>query len=239
MWGKMLASWRILSPAIWGKLPGHADFVRCGMRHGESEAWMTWIAQQSPTAGAGVAASASAMPVAFVLPPGTLEFAQRRFVLGVIAPSFDMVGRHYPLVVYQQAHPLWIRRHFEAQHGQPLDWQFWLARAVARHIRPQGRVDVAALEATLRALWREQLQMGDDITAQRVRRMKTLLDRCAGPASADDPAAQLHGVRHLPWADWPRRLQGARAESAFWQQDAEGRFISAGNRLQKLWSGPS
>ena len=79
--------------------------------------------------------------------------------------------------------------------------------------------------------------MEKDRPAQRTRRMEAVLDQGMGPAPGNDPAAGLHGVRHLPWADWPHRLQGARAESAFWQQDAEGRFIGAANRLQKLWGG--
>lgn len=237
MWGKLIASWRIPPPAIWGKLPGHADFVRSDVRHGESEAWISWLAQQSRNGGADAAFKAVAMPVAFVLPPGTLAFARRRFVLGVIAPSIDKVGRHHPLVVYQQAHPLWVLRHFEVQRQQPLDWQFWLARAVARHTRTQGPTDIRALEVTVRALWEESCKMEEAFAGQRVRRMRALLDRWAGPAAADDSSAQLHGVRYLPWADWPRRLQDTHAESAFWQQDAAGRFIGAANRLQKLWGG--
>jgi type VI secretion system protein ImpM len=237
MWGKLIASWRILPPAIWGKLPGHADFVRSGMRHGELAAWMQWLAQQSRNAGADATVRAVAVPVAFVLPPGTLAFARRRFVLGVIAPSIDGVGRHHPLVIYQQAHPLWVMRHFEAQLRQPLDWQFWLARAVARHTRAQGYPDIRALEITVRALWESSCKTEEDFAGQRIRRMQALLDRWAGPAPANDPAAQWHGVRYLPWVDWPQRLQGARAESAFWQQDAEGRFIGAANKLQKLWGG--
>lgn len=241
MWEPLQSLWRATPPAIWGKLPGHADFVRSGMRHGESEAWMPWLAQQSRNAGADATARAVAIPVAFVLPPGTLAFARQRFVLGVIAPSIDKVGRHHPLVIYQQAHPRWVKAHFEAQLWQPLDWQFWLARAVARHTRAQGFADLRALERTVRALWREQMQSTDAssaITADaRRHRTQALLDNCAGPAPLNDPAAQLHGVRYLPWTNWPARLQGSRVESAFWQQDSEGRFIGAANRLQRLWGG--
>jgi type VI secretion system protein ImpM len=232
---KLIAPWCILPPAIWGKLPDRADFVRSGVRHGEAEAWMLWLAQQGFNAEAGVAARAVSAPVAFVLPAGDLSFARRRFVFGVIAPSVDKVGRSHPLVIYQQAHPRWAMRHFEAQRDQPLNWQFWLARVVARHARTQGHADFHALETTVRALWEESCKMEKDRPEQRTLRMEALLDRGLGPASNNDPAAGLHGVRHLPWADWPHRLQGARAESAFWQQDAEGRFIGAANRLQKLW----
>jgi type VI secretion system protein ImpM len=241
MWEQLRRSRRITPPAIWGKLPGHADFVRSGMHHGESEAWMPWLAQQSRNAGADATARAVAVPVAFVLPPGTLAFARQRFVLGVITPSVDKVGRHHPLVVYQQAHPRWVQAHFEAQLLQPLDWQFWLARAVARHTRAQGPSDLRALESSVRASWREQMQstgiFSQGSADAQKHRMRALLDQWAGPPPLNDPAAQLHGVRYLPWADWPERLQGPRVESAFWQQDAEGRFFGAANRLQKLWGG--
>lgn len=241
MWRQWVAFWHITPPAIWGKLPGHADFVRSGVRHGESEAWMLWLAEQSRNAGADATARAVAVPVAFVLPPGTLAFARRRFVLGIIAPSIDKVGRHCPLLVYQQAHARWAQGHFEAQLRQPLDWQFWLARAVARHTRAHGAAELQALEQTVKALWRAQGRETDTPSgggeALHRQRMQSVLDRRAGPAPGNDPAAHLHGVRYLPWPDWPLRLQGARPESAFWQQDAEGRFIGAANRLQKLWGG--
>ncbi len=239
MWGQLVNAWRVTPPAIWGKLPGHADFVRGGARHGEPEAWMPWLEQQTRDAGADATARAVAVPVAFVLPPGTLAFAKRRFVLGVIVPSIDKVGRHHPLLVYQQAHAGWVRQHFEAQLQQPLDWQFWLARAVARHTRAQGPSDIRALQLTVQALWRALISSASEPQegpGERHRQqMQALLDRWGGPAPANDPAARLHGVRYLPWADWPQRLEGARAESVFWQQDAMGRFIGAANRLQKLW----
>lgn len=243
MLSTLRAAWQVTPPAIWGKLPGHADFVRSGVRHGEPDAWIPWLAQQCRHAGADANARAAAIPVAFVLPPGTLAFARRRFVLGVIAPSLDKVGRHHPLLVYQLARPRWTQAHFSAQLQEPLDWQFWLARALARHTCPsQGLGDLRALERSVRALWRAQQPQGRraELEGDRVHRHRqalALLDRWAGPSQPDDLAAALHGVRFLPWADWPHRLQGPRAEMTFWQQDAQGRFIGAANRLQKLWGG--
>ncbi|MGJ7615118.1 MULTISPECIES: type VI secretion system-associated protein TagF [unclassified Variovorax] len=246
MWARLLDDWGITPPAIWGKLPDHADFVRSGMRHGELEAWASWLDGQAPNAGADASAKAVAVPAAFLLPPGTLAFARRRFVLGVIAPSIDRVGRHHPLVVYQQAHPRWVLNHFEVQLRQPCNWQFWLARAVARHTRVEGPADLAAMECTLKALWRDQKHAStaagsaacdEAEAAVRMRRTHGLLDRWAGDAPPHDMGGQLHGVRYLPWADWPQRLSGACVESAFWQQDAQGRFVGAANRLQKLWGG--
>lgn len=235
MLARLIAFCRTSAPAIWGKLPGHADFVHSGVRHGEAEAWTQWLAAQGLDADIDVTARAMSVPVAFALPPGTLPFARQQFVLGVIAPSIDRAGQPHPLVIYQREFPSRAMRHFEAQLRQPLDWQFWLARAVARQAC-MGRADIRTLESTLHALRIESRELEKDFSVQRVHWMQASLDQRAGPAPSNDLAAELHGVRHLPWADWPHRLQGARAESAFWQQDANGRFIGAANRLQKLWS---
>lgn len=259
----LIASRLVTPPAIWGKLPGHADFVRSDMRHDESEGWRPWLAQLR-VAGEGGQPEGAAIPTAFVLPPGALAFAPRRFVLGVITPSADRVGRHHPLLVYHLAHPRWVERHFAAHAQQPRDWLFWLARAVARHAGPQGTADMHMLQRTVWGLWRlhapgltdvwdrrraSALSTGPASAGDGARpkagspsspdRVQSLLDELAGPAPADDPAAGLHGVRHLPWADWPQRLQRSRPDSAFWQQDAAGGFVNAANRLQQLWSGAS
>ncbi|MDQ7998137.1 MAG: type VI secretion system-associated protein TagF [Luteibacter sp.] len=241
MWPLAIDRWRITPPAIWGKLPAHADFVRSGVRHGEVDAWVSWLDAQSHGARMDVRARTGALPVAFVLPPGTLPFARRRFVLGVIAPSIDKVGRHHPLLVYQKARPRWIRRHFEAQLRQPRDWQFWTARAVTRHIDGSAPSNLAALQCTLRSLWRVQTtQQGASGAGVRDALMRqsaspTVLRTASLQGKGSETGSGLHGVRYLPWADWPDRLEGAHAESAFWQQDAQGRFVGAANRLQRLW----
>lgn len=251
----LIASGLVTPPAIWGKLPGHADFVRSGMRHGESEGWRPWLAQLR-VAGEWSQPEGGPIPTAFVLPPGMLAFAPKRFVLGVITPSADRVGRHHPLLVYHLAHPRWVESHFCAHAQQPRDWLFWLARAVARHAGPQGTPDVQVLERTVQGLWRLhapgwpdlrrrwRLGPGGDPRPHGGRsslpdRAQSLLDELAGPAPATDPARLCHGVRHLPWADWPECLQRSRPESAFWQQDAAGGYVNAAARLQLLWSGAS
>ena len=235
MLARLIAPWRTSPPAIWGRLRGHTDLVCSGVRQGEAEAWTQWLATHGLDADIGATARAMSVPVAFALPPGTLPFARQRFVLGVIALSVDREGRSHPLVIYQQELPRRAIRHFEAQLRQPLDWQFWLARAVARQAC-MGLADIHALETTLHALRAESRELEKNFSVQRVRWMQALLDQRTGPAPRNDPAAELHGVRHLPWADWPHRLQGARAESAFWQQDANGRFIGAAHKLKRLWS---
>jgi len=241
---KLIASRLITPPAIWGKLPAHADFVRSGMRHGESEGWQPWLAQHGGLVGAS---STGAPPVAFVVPPGTLAFAPRRFVVGVITPSGDKVGRRHALIVYQLAHPRWVEHHFRQPLAPLDDWLFWLARAVARHTGTQGAADAAALERTVRALWLDHApglsalwlsgRSGVERPPERRVQAQAMLDKLAGRASADDPATQLRGVRFLPWTDWPQRLFKPRAQSAFWQQDAKGAFVNATDRMPELWIG--
>ena len=250
---RLIASRLITPPAIWGKLPGHADFVRSAMRHGESEGWQPWLAQQGQLDGVGTGVgtdigtdigTGAALPTAFVLPPGTLSFARRRFVIGVITPSTDKVGRQHPLLVYHLAHPGWIKAHFSKQALLSHDWLFWLARAVARHTGTQGSSDVHALERTVQRLWRlhapdiRQL-WGPEVTpieSAETRRhlVQGFLDQLTGPAPVDDPAAQLCGVRFFPWADWPQRLYRARGTGAFWQQDAAGGYVNVAARLPML-----
>lgn len=241
---RLIASRLITPPAIWGKLPGHADFVRSRMRHGESEGWQPWLAQQGRLDSAGTGA---ALPAAFVLPPGTLDFARHRFVIGVITPSMDKVGRQHPLLVYHLAHPRWIKAHFDKQALQSHDWLFWLARAVARHTGTQDTSDVQALERTVQRLWRlhapdmRQLwgRAATPVESPEKRRhlVQGLLDQLTGPAPSDDPAAQLRGVRFFPWADWPQRLYRARGEGTFWQQDAAGGYVNVAARLPMLRGG--
>lgn len=242
----LIASRLIAPPAIWGKLPAYADFVRSGMRPGESEGWQPWLAQQGDGSGA---LDAAMLPAAFVLAPGTLAFAPRRFVVGVIAPSCDKVGRRHALLVYQSAHPRWVERHFEHEEAWPGDWLFWLARGVDRHTGTTRVADVASLQRTVQALWRLHAPNWRDVwrprplsppqTAQRHARATEVLAQLAGPAHPADAATRLNGVRFLPWADWPQRLFKPRPDSAFWQQDASGGFVNAASRLSGLWGRPT
>lgn len=242
----LIASRLITPPAIWGKLPAYADFVRSGMRPGESEGWQPWLAQQGDRSGAS---DAAVLPAAFVLAPGTLAFAPRRFVVGVIAPSCDKVGRRHALLVYQSAHPRWVERHFEHDAAWPGDWLFWLARGVERHAGATRVADMAALERTVQALWRLHAPNWRDVwrprplapanIMQRHTRANQVLTQLAGPAHPADPALRLNGVRFLPWADWPQRLFKPRPDSAFWQQDASGGFVNAASRLSGLWGRPT
>jgi len=244
MLGELIASWQVTPPAIWGKLPGHADFVRFDTGLGEISAWRAWLALEGRRCGmpAGEGAvvpgprgeGARALPVAFVLSPGTLPFAARQCVLGVIVPSCDSLGRRHPLIVYQAARPHWIRKHYESHAAQPCDWQFWLARMLARHVAAGKASSFRALVFAVQALWVEQ--SGVEGHDARRRRMQAVIDRWIGAGPVADPAARVRGVRYLPWSDWPDRTWGAHAGNAFWLQDAEGRFVDASHRLQPAWS---
>lgn len=257
----MVRAWietrQVTPPAIWGKLPGHADFVRSGVRHRESEGWAAWLAQVAGRPAGGdealeVAQGAAALPVAFLLPPGTLAFAPRRFVVGVIAPSSDRVGRQHPLLVYQLARPGWVRRQFGPRTHTQSDWLFWLARAVARQLGHAEGADRQPLERLVGGLWAlytttpqrqprtASAHRGETAQPQadgHAATAQALLDELAGPPPADDPAARLRGVRHLPWADWPQRLLCTRPSPVFWQQDAEGGYVNAATSLAQLWYG--
>ncbi|MDM0112100.1 type VI secretion system-associated protein TagF [Variovorax sp. J22R133] len=244
---KIIESNLVTPPAIWGKLPAHSDFVRHGMRHGESEGWQPWLAQLGRAAANDEEGDSPAvLPSAFVLPPGTLSFASKRFVVGVITPSSDGVGRRHPLLVYHLAHPRWVQRHFESHVRQPRDWLFWLARAIARHTNEVNISDMPSLRRTVNELWSlhapawTELWAGHKVEGRPASppiadNSGALVDRWAGPASAADLAGRLHGVRHLPWADWPECLHRPHRHGVFWQQDAQGRFVNAANRLQRLW----
>jgi type VI secretion system protein ImpM len=238
----------ITAPAIWGRLPAHADFVRSGMRHAEVEGWCAWLAAQGRVVDrGGPTVGAAALPAAFVLPPGTLDFARRQFVVGVVAPSVDSVGRRHVLLVYQLARASWVHAHFQAQARHPRDWLFWLARTVARHAAMAEVADVWTLARAVESMWRLHAPAGHDlrwlgrapvtrpVPAQHA---GALLERLLGLSSMNDPAARVMGVRHLPWVDWPECLRTTDPDAGstrFWQQDAGGGFVNAGRQLGLLW----
>lgn len=245
---RLLASSSITPPAIWGKLPAHADFVGSGLSTRHRAAWGAWLAAQGDTVLVPDGTDAAvALPTAFVLPPGALPFAPRRFVVGAVAASSDRHGRPHPLLIYHEAHPRWVARHFARQAREPNDWFFWLARTITRHSSLSDAADIRTLERMVMALWRLHaptwLEVASGgrhgVAAPAPTRVQALLDRIAGPVRDDDPGRHFWGVRYLPWTDWPQRLRRHPGESAFWQQDARGRYVNASDRLDTLWGGLS
>jgi type VI secretion system protein ImpM len=237
---RLTASWLVTPPAIWGKLPAHPDFIRSGMRHGESEGWRPWLVrhgrplQSTPTE--PVRAATGLVPAAFVLQPGTLAFAPRQFVMGVIVPCADRLGRQHPLLVYQLARARWVRRYFAAQAQQPRDWLFWLSRAVGQHLADPGCPDIRALHREVHALWAGHAPRWPDL----VQPGGSLKPGTAGrhTDAARERASHCEsrsGKARLPWTDWPQGLHRPNARSAFWQQDDDGGYSNADVDLQRLW----
>ena len=261
---RAIASQLVTRPSIWGKVPAHADFVSSRVREGEREGWKQWLEAQSHSSpeAAGRPISA-ALPVAFVLPPSALQFAPRRFVVGVVARSMDRMGRPHALVVYQMAHTRWVIQHFAKHADYPHDWFFWLARVLARHAGLFEAADIRALERATDELWRLHAPNATCLLPARwraavdpvalVSRSRALLDRLMGATAHDDLARRLSGVRFLPWPDWPGclcssggvggcseadPLQNVNSfEGAFWQQDDAGGFVNASVRLADLLNG--
>jgi len=89
-------------PAGWyGKMPGTGDFVARRMPAAFSEAWDRWlqaaIAGSRERLGADWREAYLSMPVwRFVLSPGLLT---AQAWAGIVAPSVDAVGRHFPLAI--------------------------------------------------------------------------------------------------------------------------------------------
>lgn len=244
MWGRSFLA-RISPPAVWGRLPAHADFVRSGVRHREAEAWEAWLRavgpapSEAPPDGLGVTrAGIARLPIAFVLPATSLGLGAAGAVLGVMAASQDKVGRRHPLIVYQRASRQWLVRHFSQADGDALGWQWMLARLLSRRTRPDAGCTLSLLAQEVEGHWRlwsggsgRSLGQGRPAAPEK----SAVHAAPDGDALADDPAASLHGVQHLPWPDWPQRLHGAQPRAAFWQQDAHGRIVMAAECLRPLW----
>lgn len=240
---RWFTSHRTLSPpAIWGKLPGHGDFVRHGVRHAEDEAWEAWLEREGML-NLPAGKEPARIPIAFVLPPAALPFAPRRFVFGVILPSHDRVGRPFPLLVYQKAHARWAHAYLLAQGCDDRLQQDWLF-LLACHATDAASARLEGLVAAIGAQWRRH-EPGHLAAwlPQRLRAHATQMStpqliptHPLHPTSNAAPAAALHGVRHFPWSDWPRRAMHPKPRQTFWQQDTKGGFIGAADRLRPLWN---
>lgn len=90
------------SPAgLFGKLPDHRDFVRRALPEGFVGPWDGWLsaalaASRARLGEEWLAAFLEAPVWRFALAPGVCG---RRGAAGVLAPSVDAVGRHFPLTV--------------------------------------------------------------------------------------------------------------------------------------------
>lgn len=138
---RLVDLWLVQAPAIWGKLPNQADYVRHRCSAAEAQDWQHWVSQvwlrRSVKPRARIASKnirkwieldapkpepdLAFVPVSFILLPGAMSFAPRHFVQGVCVASQDRVGRECPLIIYQKISPYWLSRIFaaEARATQP------------------------------------------------------------------------------------------------------------------------
>jgi type VI secretion system protein ImpM len=289
----MIANKYLMSkPAIWGKLPTHADYISHGVQAGQTQAWQLWLEAHAPgyvvsrldRERQGVQADALGyrrwsnldvpaikarepnIPVAFMLPPGTLAFSAARYVVGVILPSHDAIGRSHPVIAYSLANHDWLDNYWNQLLHEAQDWQFWLGRWMAQvqesanAVPPEQEDDArraasvpAMLFQGLDSLWQlhspHWLNLFTNLStrpsAQENANIMALTRQAFGfdpqeplsqtfsPEPSEQPA--LHGVSHMPWADWPARILDRRRKAcAFWQQDNEGRYIGAAETLSQF-----
>lgn len=229
---------RLAPPAIWGRLPTHADFVRSGMLHGESEGWSSWIAQQGHGEAAGLEFARSDRadagadtdvveridPICFILPPGTLAFAPRQFVIGAMVPSGDRAGRRHPLLVYQRTSRRWLSAHLVSTDSPVMRWLMWLSRAIAGHVAAddQRGLGLPALIQAVQALWMLHAP-----------HMRSGLDRRTVPEGAPIAPSCVPALH-----DWPQRLFRSDAKPIFWQQPVDGSVLHWAAHPQVLWQAP-
>ena len=127
--------WLVQAPAIWGKLPNQADYVRHRCSAAQAQDWQRWVSQvwlrrtvkpraRIPSKNVQKWIEVEApkpepdlafVPVSFILLPGSLAFAPNHFVHGVCVASQDRVGRECPLIIYQKIRPYWLKRILAAE----------------------------------------------------------------------------------------------------------------------------
>ena len=248
--------------SIWGKLPSHGDFLRHRTSAAQARDWQDWVTRvwsqrpegQSTSRMHGkvrgepgwvsleprkVATDLAEVPVAFVLQPGAMPFAPKHCVQGVMVSSEDQIGRHCPLIIFQQITPAWMRRSWAGPVPQSHhDLLYWLSRIAARTHASDKSWD--ELTGAVDAVWQAHAPnwkhlLGAPIPAPSSLQLDSLVRKyCEHDTS--DTARGLHGVHRMPWVNWP--VQIVRAENpvqAFWQQDIRGGYVTASENLPTLW----
>lgn len=253
--------WLATPLAIWGKLPSHGDFLRHRTGSAQAQDWQDWVSRvwsQRPAPAPmrprnsrrgepGWVAleprqsltALTDVPVAFVMPPGSLPGAPRHCVQGVLLASEDQVGRPCPLVIYQLVSPGWLRRSWTAKASQgENNMLYWLARIAARtHGAERSWEDLTHAVDSVWALhrpgWTHWLGAGAPVPSRQ--QLGSVLRQYCEDEGAD-VARGLRGVQHMPWAHWPAQILRADAPvQAFWQQDLSGGYVNASDNLPALW----
>lgn len=238
---------RISSPAIWGKLPDRGDYVRYRAQGQEIDEWRIWLNKQewlqpqkdnikdkhdwlylTPDFGQE-SPVLHALPWSFVLAPGILPFSGRSWVIGVMSPSADSIGRSYPLVIYQTVNQSWLQRYLNT----PLGWLYWLAQLVAGYVKPTQK-NTRDLASQLDKLWEIHSPKWGGWFARAQVGNQTACRELTGKTKEED--TEFCGVHYLPWANWPHVVwESYSAEGWFWQQDGRGGFLDARSLGNSVW----
>jgi type VI secretion system protein ImpM len=256
---------RLASPlGIWGKLPGHGDFLRHNTTSAQAQGWQDWVShvwnqRSAPQATQRHRASSRRgepgwvslepreqatdlmdIPVAFVMQPGAMSFAPKHCVQGVVVSSCDQVGRACPLIIFQLVTPDWMRRTWGERRiaHAPEDMLYWLSRIAARmHVSEQSWEQ---LVHTVNSLWQLYQPTWRHLTGapppmpSSLQLDNVLRQFCANGKA--DAARGLKGVKRMPWANWPTPIvRITRLKHAFWQQDMHGGYVNASENLSTLW----
>lgn len=244
-------------PCVWGKLPSHGDYVRYRCSPQQAWMWQAWTDQvwhmperHAPEQGQGISLEIPAtqidlgtVPVAFLMPPGMLNFSPSHHVHGVMVASQDNVGRACPLIIYQQVSSAWLESCWRvavgksgAPNGQHL--LYWFARIAARFQASDKSFN--DLCAAVDLIWQQhqpgwsQLWGEQDAAPDTAELRQAVLQY--GAYDSLDAAQGFSGVRHLPWKNWPLTALKKQPPSAcFWQQDLHGGYLNASESLLGLW----
>jgi type VI secretion system protein ImpM len=202
------------------------------------------------------------LPVSFILPPGQLAFSRDGYVVGVLIASHDAIGRHHPMVIYSLASKQWLAKYWDQTSHASQDWQYWLGRWLL-HVQqlaqqqqePQtsSKLDVhSLLMQGVSSLWRMHepkflmrftdastnhlLPKESELALERVLKAHQLPAKLVFPI----PSHSLKGVTHMPWIDWPERLlDKVKPAPAYWQQDSNGFYVTAAERLALFYKATS
>ncbi|WP_077038077.1 type VI secretion system-associated protein TagF [Pelomonas sp. KK5] len=241
-----LVRWRLAGPlALWGKLPGQADYVSRRASPSDVALLQRWVAEQwqPPTRpqprtrqrgwlalnhDADRAPDLSMTPVLFVMGAGP-----GRHLRGAVVPSQDRIGRPHPLVLFQPATRRWLQRRLPAACGSPDELLYWLARVLARWQAHSESIE--ALDRAVQALDRLQQPgfshalLGDlprPIAEAAGYRLVESLG--AGQLMAD--AMELRYIAVPSKAALP-----AAPATVFWQSDASGVLLRVAGAWPELW----
>jgi len=248
---------RLAGPlAIWGKLPGHADYISQNAAAADTAVLQRWVAEHWRPPGAPRAASAqdrhetgwmhtahpeaaphddTLTPVIFVLATRGRGWSKTPHCLrGAIVPSQDRIGRPHPLIVYQRVTPRWLRRRLPAACGSPDDLLYWVARILARWQLHHD--ELASLSQAVQAL--------DALQTPRLAHV--LFGDSPVPISSTGATALVEALGRedilpdamepqTPPLTRPAASLPDRSGTSFWQSDANGTLLRLAPHWNELW----